>query len=283
MKPKIALLSGNGTLPRVIVEALSEQVRDFEIICFDDENTKYVGDCGLKVHAMQLENVAGIIKKLREIKAKEVVFCGGVRFRGIRQMKLFTLDNLKLLLAVVKNLVKIGLSRQQGDDLLLSAAQGLLHDIGIKIVGAHEIVPNILCSRNDEINPSLAKSYKNDINLGRDILNTISKFDIGQSIIIQNGRVIGMEGAEGTDELIRRCGGYKLKCKTKPVLVKMCKVGQSMKTDLPTIGVNTFKRVVECGLAGVAISCGSAIVLDREEIKKICEKEGVFLVTIVDA
>ena len=76
MKPKIALLSGNGTLPRVIANALSEQGRDFEIICFDDENTKYFGDCGLKVHAMQLENVAGIIKKLREIKAKEVVFCG---------------------------------------------------------------------------------------------------------------------------------------------------------------------------------------------------------------
>lgn len=280
MKSKLVLLSGNGTLPRVITNSLSVQGRDFEIICFDDDNTTFFKNCGLKVHAMPLENVAGILKKLREIKAKEVVFCGGVRFRGIRQMKLFTLDNLKLMLAVVKNLAKICLSRQKGDDLLLSAAQGLLHDIGIKIVGAHEIVPDILCSRKDEINPNLAKPYKNDINLGRDILNTISKFDIGQSIIIQNGRVIGMEGAEGTDELIRRCGGYKLKCKTKPVLVKMCKVGQSMKTDLPTIGVNTFKRAVECGLAGVAISCGSAIVLDREEIKKICEKEGVFLMVI---
>lgn len=280
MKPKIALLSGNGALPRVITDALSAQGRDFEIICFDEENAKYFGDCGLKVHAMPLENIAGILKKLREIKAKEVVFCGGVRFRGIRQMKLFTLDNLKLLLAVVKNVAKIGLSRQKGDDLLLSAAQGLLHDIGIKIVGAHEIVPDILCSRKDEINSHLAKSYKNDINLGRDILNTISKFDIGQSIIIQNGRVIGMEGAEGTDELIRRCGEYKLKGKTKPVLVKMCKVGQSMKTDLPTIGINTFKRIAESGFAGVAISCGSAIVLDREEIREICEREGVFLVTI---
>ena len=236
MKPKIALLSGNGTLPRVIASALTEQGKDFEIICFDDENATFFKDYELKVHAMKLENIAGILKKLREIKAKEVVFCGGVRFRGLRQMKLFTFDNLK--------------------------------------------VPDILCSRKDEINPHLAKSYKNDINLGRDILNTISKFDIGQSIIIQNGRVIGMEGAEGTDELIRRCGEYKLKGKTKPVLVKMCKIGQSMKTDLPTIGVNTFKRVVECGLAGVAISCGSAIILDREEIKKICERERVFLSVI---
>ena len=89
-----------------------------------------------------------------------------------------------------------------------------------------------------------------------------------------------MEGAEGTDELIHRCGGYKLKGKTKPVLVKMCKVGQSMKTDLPTIGINTFKRIAESGFEGVAISCGSAIVLDRDEIREFCERENLFLTTI---
>ena len=112
MNSKIALLSGNGTLPRVIADTLSVQGRDFEIICFDEENAKYFGDCELKVHAMPLENIVGILKKLQEIKAKEVVFCGGVRFRGFRQMKLFTLDNLKLLLAVVKNVAKIGLSHR---------------------------------------------------------------------------------------------------------------------------------------------------------------------------
>ena len=277
MKAKIALLSGNGTLPRVITDALSEQRRDFEIICFDNENAAFFENCGYTVHAMPLENVVGILKKLREIKAREVVFCGGVRFRGIRQMKLVSFDNLKLLFVILKSVTKILISRQRGDDFLLSIAQKMLQEFNMKIVGAHEIVPELICGRRDEINANLAREHKGDIELGKEVLAAISKFDIGQSIVVQNGRIIGMEGAEGTDELIRRCGDYKQNSKRAPVLVKMCKVGQSTKTDLPTIGINTFKRLKESGFAGVAISCGSAIVLDREKIREFCEREEVFL------
>ncbi len=280
MKSKTALLSGNGTLPRVIVNALSEQGKNFEIICFDEENTTFFEECNHKVYAMSFENIVGILKKLREIGTTEVVFCGGVRFRGIKQMKLFSLDNLKLLFVVLKNVIKLLISHQKGDDFLLSVAQRLLSNMGIKVVGAHEIVPELLCGHDDEININLARDHKSDIELGKEVLTAISKFDIGQSIVVQNGRVIGMEGAEGTDELIRRCGDYQQNSRRAPVLVKMCKVGQSTKTDLPTIGINTFKRLKESGFAGVAISCGSAIVLDREEIREFCEREGVFLSVI---
>ena len=43
------------------------------------------------------------------------------------------------------------------------------------------------------------KKIFKDIEKGLKILNEISKFDIGQSIILQRGTVVGIEGAEGTD------------------------------------------------------------------------------------
>ena len=36
------------------------------------------------------------------------------------------------------------------------------------------------------------------------ILNNNSKFDIGQSILIQEGNVIGIEAMQGTDNLIKQ-------------------------------------------------------------------------------
>ena len=36
------------------------------------------------------------------------------------------------------------------------------------------------------------------------ILNNNSKFDIGQSIIMQQGSVIGIEAVQGTDNLIKQ-------------------------------------------------------------------------------
>ena len=49
-----------------------------------------------------------------------------------------------------------------------------------------------------ELTKTSSKMIK-DINKGQMILNQISKFDIGQSIIIQQGTVVGIEGVQGTD------------------------------------------------------------------------------------
>ena len=44
-----------------------------------------------------------------------------------------------------------------------------------------------------------------------DIFKLIGKADLSQSLIIQNKIVLGIEAAEGTDELIKRCYQYKNK------------------------------------------------------------------------
>ena len=39
-----------------------------------------------------------------------------------------------------------------------------------------------------------------DIKKGKTILDCISKFDIGQSLVIQSGNIVGIEAAQGTDQ-----------------------------------------------------------------------------------
>ena len=54
------------------------------------------------------------------------------------------------------------------------------------------------------------------------ILNNNSKFDIGQSIIMQQGSVIGIEAVQGTDNLIKQSYPF-LKEINQGVLIKMTK------------------------------------------------------------
>ena len=73
------------------------------------------------------------------------------------------------------------------------------------------------------------------------ILKSTSKFDIGQSIIIQQGHVIGLEAAQGTNDLIKQSFTY-LKETKEGILIKLFKVKQDLRADL-TIG---FKTLINC-------------------------------------
>ena len=55
------------------------------------------------------------------------------------------------------------------------------------------------------------------------ILENNSKFDIGQSIVMQQGSVIGIEAAQGTDNLLRQSSTY---INNKGVLIKLAKLNQ---------------------------------------------------------
>ena len=82
-------------------------------------------------------------------------------------------------------------------------------------------------------------SFQN-LKKGLEIFRTLGKIDLSQSIIIQNNIVLGIEAAEGTDELIKRCYKYKKKG-DKGVLLKFSKYNQDERFDVPVIGLKTFK------------------------------------------
>ena len=119
-------------------------------------------------------------------------------------------------------------------------------------------------------------AYLKDIHKGSLILNNNSKFDIGQSILIQEGNVIGIEAIQGTDNLIKQSLPYMQKVK-KGVLIKLIKVKQDLRADLPTIGLKTLKNCFKSGVIGIAYSANKTIFLDKEKILSFCKKNNFFL------
>jgi UDP-2,3-diacylglucosamine hydrolase len=91
-------------------------------------------------------------------------------------------------------------------------------------------------------------------------LRTWAQLDQGQAIVVQNGLILGAEAAEGTDELIRRCGTYK-RSGRGPILVKIKKPQQDARMDLPTIGTETVRLAADAGFSGIAVQTGNALFL----------------------
>ena len=93
------------------------------------------------------------------------------------------------------------------------------------------------------------------------IFKSFGEIDVGQSMIIQNQIVLGLEAAEGTDNLMIRCKDYK-KSGDKGILVKFSKYNQSNILDIPTIGTKTLELLIENDYEGVFIEKQNCLIID---------------------
>jgi hypothetical protein len=170
---------------------------------------------------------------------------------------------------------------------MLRGAVGLLESQGHRIVGAHELAPDLVVplTLRSRLQPGEDDSLA--IAMGLDLLGSLSAFDIGQAAAVARQRVLAIEGPEGTDRMLRRVQGLRgswfgAKARQEGgVLVKAAKRGQDLRVDMPTVGPRTVVEAARAGLSGVAVGAGSTILLDREESLATADRLGL-CITAVD-
>ena len=173
---------------------------------------------------------------------------------------------------------KIGM-KSIGDDGILRALVKEIESEGMLVKGVHEVLPEILVKEGIMGKHKPDKQAIEDIKRGIEVAETLGRLDVGQAVVVQQGLVLGVEGIEGTDELIRRCGEYRRKG-DGGVLVKLRKPQQDMRIDLPTIGPRSVYRAKESGLRGIAVHAGNGLIVDEEETIKAADKEGLFIIGV---
>jgi hypothetical protein len=178
-----------------------------------------------------------------------------------------------------KFFARIGL-RALGDDGLLSAVIKELEREGFAVIGAERLLDSGAVmpeGRVGTLGPDpVARA---DIEHGLRVARAIGGLDIGQSVVVQQGMVLGVEAIEGTDALLRRCGALR---REGPggVLVKIEKPGQERRVDRPVIGPQTVAGAAAAGLRGIAAEAGAVLILDREAVAKAADAAGIFVVGI---
>ena len=168
---------------------------------------------------------------------------------------------------------------RSGDDGLLRAVVEEIEKDGMSVKGVHEVMPDILIKEGVLTKRRPSKQDLIDIKRGVEAALTLGKLDIGQAVIVQQGLVLGVEGIEGTDELIRRCKDYRRKG-DGGVLVKLRKPQQDMRIDLPTIGSRSVERAHETGLEGIIVHAGNGLIVDEKETIDLANKYGMYIVGV---
>lgn len=245
--PPLGVIAGAGDFPRDFCHALHQKNHNFIVIAFKDITDIWFEDYTFN-HA-PLGHMGKTLKFLHAHGVKKLVMVGKF-FRPAQWSDLMPdTTGLRWLWHLRKVLHK-------GDDTLLTCLAQLLEQHHLSLVPPHEYWPDLRISARCQTHASITH--------GINVLKTLSSFDIGQSVVVQGQRILGLEAAEGSEHLIQRCAALKLLSSPKPWFIKMAKIHQSLALDPPVIGLETLKSCHDAGFEGIAFEAERTYLLQQD-------------------
>jgi UDP-2,3-diacylglucosamine hydrolase len=173
-------------------------------------------------------------------------------------------------------LARIGRAAFAGDDGLLAAVVKVLGEEGFRVIGAQDVLREALGPAGVLSLAAPDALAMADIRRAVAVARALGAVDVGQGCVVQQGMVLALEAAEGTDAMLARCAAL---ARPGPggVLVKLLKPGQERRADLPTIGPRTIGNAAGAGLRGVAFEAGGTILAERTAAVAAVDAAGLFL------
>ncbi|MBF9195197.1 UDP-2,3-diacylglucosamine diphosphatase LpxI [Microvirga sp. BT290] len=272
----IAILAGAGQLPIQLLSHLERTGQDVRVLAFRGFAE---AELQRRAHAtVDLLDLKTIMSTLEGWRPQAVSLVGAVRRPGF--------SALLSAYSLLRNMHEVKEVIARGDDQVLRGAVMLLEERGHRVVGAHELAPDLVASRMLTGARQPGADDHEATAFGLELLASLSDFDIGQGAVVDRRHVLAIEGPEGTDRMIRRVRhlrqawfGFRRR-EEGGVLIKAAKRGQDLRVDMPTIGPRTVREAAKAGLAGIAVGAGSTFVLEQEETLRAADRLGLFLIAV---
>ncbi|MDX2101169.1 MAG: LpxI family protein [Alphaproteobacteria bacterium] len=262
----LGLIAGAGALPRRILQALAYQSRPAFVVALE-------GQCDAETvlsvpHAWHRLGAAGaILASLRSAGVQDLVMAGKVE-----RPSLLTLAPDAVGVAM---LARIGW-RALGDDGLLRAVTAELEAQGFRVLSPATVLAESVAPLGRWGQHAPDDWAQRDRDRGFAVVAALGVADVGQAVVVQQGLVLAVEAAEGTDAMIARAASLA-RPGPRPVLIKAAKPTQDMRLDPPVIGPHTIATCSAAGFAGVAVEAGRVMVVDLPQVIGEADRLGLFL------
>lgn len=272
----LAIVCGGGSLPLAIADLVANRGR--RVVLFPLRGwADPIAVARYPHHWIGLAQIVRLQRLLRREGCRELVFIGAVQRPSPRQLRP-DLGTLWLLPRFVRLF-------WGGDNNLLTGIGRMFEERGFRLVGAHEVAPEILMPEGSLGRRQPDAGANEDIKYGLEFLHAIGPFDVGQAVAVAGRHIIAVEAAEGTDAMLARLAELRASGRIRTqggVLVKAPKAGQDRRIDLPTIGPQTVELAARAGLSGIAVVAGSTIVAEADRVAEAADRLNIFAVGLRD-
>ncbi|HUC46382.1 MAG TPA: UDP-2,3-diacylglucosamine diphosphatase LpxI [Hyphomicrobiaceae bacterium] len=271
----IGILAGAGRLPLMIAESASQRGTAVHIVGIEGEADPAIARFP---HTwVNWGQIGRMVRALAQEGGRQMVIAGAARRPDLKRIRPDA--------GFFRNLPFIVRLLAGGDDAVLKRVVRFFEAHGFEVLGVHEVSPDLLagCGRMGAV--TLSAANRADAEIGFAVRRALGAVDAGQAVAVAGGKVLAIEGAEGTDAMLQRVaalafhGGGGL---SGGVLTKGPKPGQELRVDMPAIGPYTIEQAAAAGLAGVAVASGAVLILDRADAIRIADAHGCALEGLTD-
>ncbi|MBO0905115.1 LpxI family protein [Jiella sonneratiae] len=266
----LGLIAGGGRLPRIVAEAArAHGFRPVVVRIADAEGDDWDGFAG---GYYSWGRTGDAIRFLKRSGVLRVVACGTVSkrpdFRAIVP-SFATLLKLPAAFAIVRG----------GDDRLLRAAARFLENEGLEPMAVQDVEPKLLAPAGRIAGREPGTSEERALALAHRAAVALGRLDVGQAVVASQERVIALEAAEGTREMLHRVADLRARNRLGRgetlALVKAAKPQQDERFDLPSIGVSTIVEADAAGVRAIGVSAGRSLVIDYDAVAAAARDAGI--------
>ncbi|MGQ9570274.1 MAG: LpxI family protein [Thermodesulfovibrionales bacterium] len=263
---KLGLIAGTGDLPKIIALQARNQGYIVSAIALEPLADKTLSSFVDEIEWVNVGKFGKIIGALKKLKIKEAVMTGKVSKTLLYKSKIIPdLRAIKFISSL----------KDKSDDSILRAVADEIEKEGIKLLNILSFSLDLLMPEGVLTKKTPTKHEWQDIIFGWKIAKEIGRLDIGQTVVVKDQAVMAVEAIEGTDEAIRRGGNLAGK---GAVIVKVSKPNQDIRFDIPVVGLDTLKTMIEVDAVVLAAEVGKSIILNKKKIIEESDKEGIAIV-----
>jgi DUF1009 family protein len=269
----LAILCGGGEFPLEVARAARASGREPFLV-------GVVGSSDPAIEAFphvwaHMGQIGKILSALKERAIADIAFVGAITRPEFAELRFDW--------GALKRAPELAQLFRGGDNRLLVGVAGIFEREGLRVVGAHEIAPQLLAPMGAIGVRAASSEAEADARVGAALLAALSPFDAGQGVVVAGGRVIAIEGAEGTDAMLARVAELRASRRLRfqgpaGVFVKAPKRDQDLRLDMPTVGPKTIEAARSAQLRGVALAAGRVLIADRQALSRAADEAGLFVV-----
>lgn len=261
----VALIAGQGLYPVLVAQAVRAAGVPLKLIAFDGETRPdLVGTfAAADRQTIRVGQLGAMLKALAAFGARYALMAGQITPRRLFKGLHPDLKATRILLSL----------RRRNAETIFGAIATEIEQLGITLLDARSFLDDQLAAagcmtgRSFPIEPDY-------VDHGVHIARECARLDIGQGCVVRKGTVLAVEAFEGTDEMLRRAGGFKT---DGALFVKTVKARQDWRFDVPCFGHRTLETMREAGVTAAALEAGKVIVLDRPAVVQQARAWGISL------
>ncbi|WAW10094.1 UDP-2,3-diacylglucosamine diphosphatase LpxI [Oxalobacter vibrioformis] len=264
----VALIAGNKNFPLLVAARAKAMGRKVVAAAFTgttDPALARMADEIIWLNPGQLQGVIDFFHAQKEVN--KVMMAGGFSAQDLAAIK--PDERGTRLLQRLKDL---------HNDAILNGIAEELEQEGLRVVGADEMIPELMVQAGILGRVFPEPQLYADLRIAWRMAKMLGEDDIGQVAVVAGGRVMALEGADGTDATILRGGSLGNLGRHRAVAAKVAKPGQDMRFDLPVIGLGTMEALIRGGLGAMIVEAGYTMIFDREAVIELADAHHVALV-----